>query len=39
MINKALKKMKLQRNLVEQKDLDKATMFFCKQISIVNSRR
>jgi len=39
MIVKALKKMNLQRELIEQKDFDKATLFFCKQISIVNSRR
>jgi hypothetical protein len=39
MIIKALKKMKLEKNFDNQKDYDKATLFFCKQISIVNSRR
>jgi hypothetical protein len=39
MIARALKKMNMDRKLLTQKEIDKATLFFCKQISIVNSRR
>ena len=39
MIARALKKMNMDRKLLTQKDIDKATLFFVKQFSIVHSRR